>query len=331
MDIKLNPIGFIKTVYKSRRECPHQADPNSPPAELIIKEEFLDCIKGLSKGDELIVLTWLHLAKRDVLQCYPKRDRTKPLTGVFATRSPDRPNPIGYHVVKLLEVRKNVLIIHPIEVVDGTFVVDIKPYRRDELKIIQEPLYKEWELFREIGYRAWQKGLLAGFGGNISIRKDDGMIITRSGISKGDLKPQDIGFIGFDDDFKQKGFSIESLLHATIYKKQPKAKAILHTHPPYLLSISIFCEDNLLDTFIYEAEIFKDMLSIVPPLEPGSRELAFEVSEKATNYKAIFMKRHGLVCWEEDLRKALTLSEEIENIAKIKYLTELYKFKGGLE
>jgi tRNA-Thr(GGU) m(6)t(6)A37 methyltransferase TsaA len=78
-------------------------------------------------GDELIVITWLHKARRDVLQVHPRRDRTKPLTGVFATRSPDRPNPLGLHHVTVRRVEKDRLLVGPIEAIDGTPVIDIKP------------------------------------------------------------------------------------------------------------------------------------------------------------------------------------------------------------
>src|SRR5437016_2498957 len=84
-------------------------------------------LHGLPVGDDIIVVTWLHLARRDVLKVHPRSDRTRPVTGVFATRSPDRPNPLGLHPVTVREVEKNRLRIGPIEAIDGTPVVDIKP------------------------------------------------------------------------------------------------------------------------------------------------------------------------------------------------------------
>jgi tRNA-Thr(GGU) m(6)t(6)A37 methyltransferase TsaA len=82
---------------------------------------------GIQPGDELLVLTWLHLAERDVLQVHPRGDLSRPLTGVFATRSPDRPNPIGLHRVSVLETGKQRLRVALLEAIDGTPVVDIKP------------------------------------------------------------------------------------------------------------------------------------------------------------------------------------------------------------
>lgn len=87
-------------------------------------------LTGIIAGDELIVLTWLHLARRDVLQVHPRGDLARPLTGVFATRSPDRPNPIGLHRVSVLEVGEQKLRVAPLEAIDGTPIVDIKPVLR---------------------------------------------------------------------------------------------------------------------------------------------------------------------------------------------------------
>jgi tRNA-Thr(GGU) m(6)t(6)A37 methyltransferase TsaA len=87
----------------------------------------VDALDGLAVGDEIFVLTWLHRAHRDVLKVYPRSDRGRPLTGVFATRSPDRPNPIGLHRVTVRKIVGRRLRIGPIEAIDGTPVVDIKP------------------------------------------------------------------------------------------------------------------------------------------------------------------------------------------------------------
>jgi len=99
----------------------------APDAWLEVNETFADALDGLARGDELIVLTWLHQANREVLKVHPRSDPRRPLTGVFATRSPDRPNPIGLHQVTVREFDENRLRIGPIEVIDGTPVIDIKP------------------------------------------------------------------------------------------------------------------------------------------------------------------------------------------------------------
>jgi tRNA-Thr(GGU) m(6)t(6)A37 methyltransferase TsaA len=84
-------------------------------------------LEGIVVGDDIIVVTWLHRARRDVLMVHPRADRRRPLTGVFATRSPDRPNPLGLHRVKVMRIDQNRLRIGPIEAIDGTPVIDIKP------------------------------------------------------------------------------------------------------------------------------------------------------------------------------------------------------------
>jgi len=123
----LRPIGFIRSRIKDRSEAPKQGSEGAPDAWLELNPEVEQGMDGLAVGDDIIVVTWLHVARRDVLQVHPRSDRSKALTGVFATRSPDRPNPLGLHPVKIREVQKNRLRVGPIEAIDGTPVVDIKP------------------------------------------------------------------------------------------------------------------------------------------------------------------------------------------------------------
>jgi tRNA-Thr(GGU) m(6)t(6)A37 methyltransferase TsaA len=92
-----------------------------------VHDRAADGLLGIAAGDELIVITWLHQANRDVLRVHPRSDPRHPLTGVFATRSPDRPNPLGLHTVTVRAIDGNRLRIGPIEAIDGTPVVDIKP------------------------------------------------------------------------------------------------------------------------------------------------------------------------------------------------------------
>ena len=123
----LNPIGFIRSSLQAREDAPRQGYEGAPDAWLELKEELAPALGGLSVGDAVIVITWFHRAKRDVLEVHPRSDRRNPLTGVFATRSPDRPNPLGLHRVTVLERVGTRLKIGPIEALDGTPVVDIKP------------------------------------------------------------------------------------------------------------------------------------------------------------------------------------------------------------
>jgi tRNA-Thr(GGU) m(6)t(6)A37 methyltransferase TsaA len=104
-----------------------QGDEGAPEALLELTPFSTPGLMGIKAGDELIVLTWLHLAQRDVLQVHPRGDLNRPLAGVFATRSPDRPNPVGVHLVSVLEVLEGKLRVAPLEAIDGTPVIDIKP------------------------------------------------------------------------------------------------------------------------------------------------------------------------------------------------------------
>jgi tRNA-Thr(GGU) m(6)t(6)A37 methyltransferase TsaA len=120
-------IGVIRSVLTERHGAPKQGSEGAPDAWLEVHPLVSDGLLGVSVGDELIVITWLHQGRRDVLQVHPRGNPTNPLTGVFATRSPDRPNPLGLHPVIVREIDGRRLRIGPIEAIDGTPVVDIKP------------------------------------------------------------------------------------------------------------------------------------------------------------------------------------------------------------
>lgn len=124
----LTPIGVIRSQIKSRKDAPlFYTDKGVPNAFLEIMPAYREGLHRMQVGDEIIVITWLHRTSREVLKVHPRRDKSNPLTGVFSTRSPDRPNPLGLHRVKILEMNRDRLHIGPIEAIDGTPVVDIKP------------------------------------------------------------------------------------------------------------------------------------------------------------------------------------------------------------
>jgi tRNA-Thr(GGU) m(6)t(6)A37 methyltransferase TsaA len=126
-EARLRPIGVIRSALKSRTNAPRQGSEGAPDAWLEIDPRVEDALRGLTAGDEIIVITWFHRGRRDVLEVYPRSDRRNPLTGVFATRSPDRPNPLGLHPVTIRAIDGLRLRVGPIEAIDGTPVVDIKP------------------------------------------------------------------------------------------------------------------------------------------------------------------------------------------------------------
>jgi tRNA-Thr(GGU) m(6)t(6)A37 methyltransferase TsaA len=119
-------IGFIRSTLRSLDESPRQGSEGAPDVWLEVNPAFARGLLGIGTGDELIVITWLHRADRGVLEVHPRGDPGNPLTGVFATRSPHRPNPLGLHRVTVREIEGIRLRIGPIEAIDGTPVVDIK-------------------------------------------------------------------------------------------------------------------------------------------------------------------------------------------------------------
>jgi tRNA-Thr(GGU) m(6)t(6)A37 methyltransferase TsaA len=123
----IDSIGVIRSTLNDLALAPRQGDEGAPEAWLEINDSVLQGLVGIKVGDEIIVLTWLHLARRDLLQVHPRGKVEKPLMGVFATRSPDRPNPIGLHQVLVLEIAGHRLKVAPLEAVDGTPIIDIKP------------------------------------------------------------------------------------------------------------------------------------------------------------------------------------------------------------
>ena len=123
----LRPIGRIHSSIRTRSQAPRQGSEGAPDAWLEVESFAVQALAGLKVGDEVIVLTWLHQARRDTLKVHPRGQKHNPLTGVFATRSPDRPNPIGLHQVTIRTIDHHRLLVGPIEVIDGTPVVDIKP------------------------------------------------------------------------------------------------------------------------------------------------------------------------------------------------------------
>ena len=123
----VEPIGIIRSGLTRLEAAPLQGDEGAPEAWLELTDRVAQGLLGIKAGDELIVLTWFHHARRDLLQVHPRGRIEAPLRGVFATRSPHRPNPLGLHRVSVLEVAGNRLRVAPMEAIDGTPIVDIKP------------------------------------------------------------------------------------------------------------------------------------------------------------------------------------------------------------
>jgi tRNA-Thr(GGU) m(6)t(6)A37 methyltransferase TsaA len=125
---EVRAIGWVRSPLRRLADAPKQGEEGAPEAQLQIEPAFLSGLDGLKAGQDILILTWLHQAQRDVLAVHPRDDLSRPLTGVFATRSPDRPNPIGLHRVTLLAIEDSgSLRVGGLEAIDGTPVIDIKP------------------------------------------------------------------------------------------------------------------------------------------------------------------------------------------------------------
>lgn len=128
MDPAIKFIGKVHSTLKSIEECPLQESENAPNAVIQIFPEFLEGIRDIVKGNEILLLTWLHEADRSIIKCVPRNNFDSPKIGVFSTRSPDRPNPIGIHRTKVLSVSDTGEIkVVALEVLDQTPIIDIKP------------------------------------------------------------------------------------------------------------------------------------------------------------------------------------------------------------
>jgi tRNA-Thr(GGU) m(6)t(6)A37 methyltransferase TsaA len=126
-DIRLTPIGRVESPLTNPAAAPKQGHEGAPEAWLVFEPGVLAGLEDLRAGDEIIVLTWLHRADRDVLRVRPRDDLSNPMTGVFSTRSADRPNPIGLHRAQIVSIEGVRLRVRNLEAVDGTPIVDVKP------------------------------------------------------------------------------------------------------------------------------------------------------------------------------------------------------------
>lgn len=123
----ISQIGIVRSSLKDIKDCPLQEHEYAPTATIEISEGYWDAVADINAGDALIILTWLHLADRNVQKTKPRNDENAPLTGVFSTRSPDRPNPIGIHLAEVQSVTRGKITVSSLEVLDNTPVIDIKP------------------------------------------------------------------------------------------------------------------------------------------------------------------------------------------------------------
>ncbi|MGH2801016.1 MAG: tRNA (N6-threonylcarbamoyladenosine(37)-N6)-methyltransferase TrmO [Thermoleophilaceae bacterium] len=127
VDFEVKPIGKVESALTEPASAPKQGNEGAPDAWLVFEPAVLEALDGIQPGARVIVLTWLDRARRDLLRVHPRDDPANPMQGVFNTRSADRPNPIGLHEVEVLSVEGGRVHVRPLEAVDGTPILDLKP------------------------------------------------------------------------------------------------------------------------------------------------------------------------------------------------------------
>lgn len=125
-EMVLKPIGVIRTSITDLHKAPRQGSESAVSGRLVVDEQYREGLIGVEEGSKIVILYWMHLADRDMLQVHPRGDRTRPMRGVFSTRSPHRPNPISLEIVTVTGVRDTVIDVVGLDAVDGTPLLDIK-------------------------------------------------------------------------------------------------------------------------------------------------------------------------------------------------------------
>jgi tRNA-Thr(GGU) m(6)t(6)A37 methyltransferase TsaA len=125
--VVVRPIGWVESALREREQAPKQADEGAPEAWLVFEPDVCEGLRDLQVGAEILLLTWLDRGRRDVLLVHPRGDQARPETGVFNTRSPDRPNPIGLHRARVASIDGARVRVENLEALDRTPILDVKP------------------------------------------------------------------------------------------------------------------------------------------------------------------------------------------------------------
>jgi tRNA-Thr(GGU) m(6)t(6)A37 methyltransferase TsaA len=133
---EVKPIGVVESLLTDPASAPNQGNEGAPDAWLVFEPAVQEGLESLRPGDQVVVLTWLHLSLRDELKTHPQGDLSRPEEGVFSTCSPNRPNPVGLHPVKIVSIDGLRVLVRPLEAVDGTPIVDVKPLLGDDGTLI---------------------------------------------------------------------------------------------------------------------------------------------------------------------------------------------------
>ncbi|OBQ51884.1 tRNA (N6-threonylcarbamoyladenosine(37)-N6)-methyltransferase TrmO [Halodesulfovibrio spirochaetisodalis] len=321
MTAEIQFIGRVRTQFDDLETCPKQGDEGGKEGWVELEPQFAAGLEGLQVGQSIDLLTWLHKADRDVMAVHPRGDHSRPKRGIFSTRSPARPNPVGVHTVTILEIDTNKMRVEPLEALDKTPLIDIKKTPTPANLITPKDIRREdIEEITSVCRSAWSRRLFSGFNGNASIRLGDACLMTATGSAKGCLEPKDFVLVDIASGKVLSGSkpSSEGEMHLDIYRNQPKARAILHTHPPKILALGVLvAPEKMLKLPIYETDLIGSRMTTAPAFEPGTVELAKATGKAAITHDAVYMEKHGLVCWADTLSHALSLSEELEHLASI--------------
>lgn len=353
-DIHLLPIGRVLTPFSTGAQCPRSGEESLEEGVLEVYPAFAPGLQSIAAGQWISLLCWLHEADRSVLSTHPRGDVSRPKRGVFNTRSPARPNPIGIHDVRVLEALPAAedgtvrLRVDHVDMMSGTPVVDIKATYLQrkvtgaaaELKEADKPgeaivpaadgvsetLLPQVEAISAACRDAWQRGLFSGFNGNVSVRSGSVCLITRSGCAKSSLGWADFSVINIADAGHIAGppASSEAAMHCAVYRRMPKVDSVAHTHPGHLLALGM-CRHPLFpaqDDEIFERRQLVARLGWVKEHLPGSSELAEAVGEAARSFPAIWMHRHGLTTCGANPHAALALAEEFDHLARVELLRQ---------
>ncbi|MEZ0574775.1 tRNA (N6-threonylcarbamoyladenosine(37)-N6)-methyltransferase TrmO [Halodesulfovibrio aestuarii] len=321
MTAEVQFIGRVRTQFDDLEKCPKQGNEGGKEAWVEVAPEFVNALAGLTVGQSIDLLTWFHKADRTTMKVHPRGDRSRPERGVFSTRSPARPNPIGVHTVTILEITENKVRVEPLEALDKTPLIDIKKTPTPANLITPVDIrHQDIDEITQVCRSAWSRRLFSGFNGNASVRLGDACLMTATGSAKGCLEPKDFVLVDIASGKILAGSkpSSEGEMHLEIYRNQPKARAILHTHPPKILALGVLVEPaKMLKLPIFETDLIGSRMTTAPAFAPGTVELAQATGKAAITHDAVYMEKHGLVCWADTLGHALSLSEELEHLASI--------------
>lgn len=320
-------IGWVRSPLKDLENCPHWQD-LGPEAELEILEEYAPALDGMQAGQKIVLVTWLHESSRNVLHRHKHREPDEPPRGVFSSRSPVRPNPLGLHDIVVTGVERSggsaIVRVKALEALDGTPIIDIKTGREFFYGEDQAAMQQGSLVLADICHRAAGRGLLPGASGNASLRMGGYALVTPSGVPKECVTEDDLIPVRISDG-EHAGMSLrpssECAMHLEIYRQQPSARAILHAHPAALTALGVrMPEKSLFERLnlpVFECEVLREKVATVPAYAPGTTEVAHAVGEAARAKQVIWLEKHGLCVWGDTAEEVLALSEECEHLAKV--------------